>query len=170
MGYCRFFSDLLWPRQAGTTRTTSCPGHQNYAHHHLKRPSLPMNHFKAFAILALLVLLATASSAQTPATNAAPAPAAKPPLPLGIFAVAFTNVTDTSARLVFTTSEPMTSTVVVLDQDKEISRQQEPAPLEIHAIDLAGLTKGTAYHVAITGTTADGKTVTSAVVPVMATW
>ena len=93
-----------------------------------------------------------------------------PPLPLGIFAVAFTNVTDTSARLVFTTSEPMTSTVVVLDQDKEISRQQEPAPLEIHAIDLAGLTKGTAYHVAITGTTADVTVLPSAVVPVMATW
>jgi hypothetical protein len=84
-----------------------------------------------------------------------------PPSSPGIFGIGFTNVTDTSARLVFTTSEPMTTTVVVLDQDKEFARLAQPNFDEIHSVDLGQLTKGDGYHITITGITHDGQTVTS---------
>jgi len=100
--------------------------------------------------------------AQNPSVPAQPPPSTPPaPIPPGIFGVGFTNVSDSSARLVFTTSEPMTSTVVIYDQDKEFSRSSQPNPEEIHAVDLTGLSKGKEYKIAITGVTGGGQSVTS---------
>ena len=80
-----------------------------------------------------------------------------PPAIPGIFGIGFTDLTDTSARLVFTTSEPMTSTVVVEQRGKEFSRSSQPTPEEIHAVDLSGLAKGDEYLVTITAVTAQGQ-------------
>lgn len=105
-------------------------------------------------LLALLFAGNLCSASQLP-----PAPVPTTP---GIFGIGFTNVTDTSARLVFTTSEPMTSTVTVLDHDREIARVKQDAFDEIHAVDLPGLTKGVAYQVSISCVSHDGKSVVSA--------
>ena len=88
-------------------------------------------------------------------------PATPPPVPPGIFGVGFTNVTDSSARLVFTTSEPMSSTVIVTGGGREISRSSQPAFDEIHAVDLSSLPKGQACRVEIDASTHEGKTATS---------
>jgi hypothetical protein len=100
--------------------------------------------------------------ADPPATPVATQPAAPtPPANPGIFGVGFTNITDSSARLVFTTSEPMTSTVVLEHQGKEFSRSNQPNPEEIHSVDLTGLSKGEEYLATITAVSAQGKSVTS---------
>jgi hypothetical protein len=93
---------------------------------------------------------------------------AAPPVPaatLGIFGFGFTNVTDSSARLVFTTTEPMTSTVVVTDHDKVALHLVQSTFDEIHAVDLTGLMKDGDYVVTISATTHDGKSVTSERIP-----
>lgn len=110
----------------------------------------------AFLILPAMFLLRLTACAQSPPPTV-PA-ATNPP---GIFGVGFTTITDSSARLVFTTSEPMTSTVVIYDGDKEFSRSSQPDSEEIHAVDLTGLSKGKEYQVTITGVTAGGQSVTS---------
>lgn len=81
----------------------------------------------------------------------------------GIFGVGFTNVTDTSARLVFTTSEPMSATVDVMKGDANVFHVVEKNLAEIHELDLAPLSKGEKYQVLISvtdqnGTAASAKT------------
>lgn len=80
----------------------------------------------------------------------------------GIFGVGFTNVTDSSARLVFTTTEPMSSIVTVTRNGKEVARETQSALEEIHAVELKGLEKGGEYSVAISAQGKDGHSATSA--------
>ena len=99
-----------------------------------------------------------------PAMGQSPIPAqpgVSPAVPPGIFGVGFTNVADSSARLVFTTSEPMSSTVIVTSGGRDISRGSQPAFDEIHSVDLTGLPKGQACRVEIDTATHEGKTATS---------
>jgi hypothetical protein len=112
--------------------------------------------------LAILVPLLWCPPALCQTSDPAGVPTSMDP---GIFGVGFTNVTDSSARLVFTTSERMSSTVVILDHDKEAGRISQPSFDEIHAVDLTGLTKGADYRVTITAVAQDGRTVTSEAVP-----
>ena len=107
----------------------------------------------------LAPLFTFAQNPSVPAQSPSPIPAA--PIPPGIFGVGFTNITDSSARLVFTTSEPMTSTVMIYDEDKEFSRSSQSKPEEIHAVDLTGLSRGKEYKIAVTGVTVGGQSVTS---------
>ena len=123
----------------------------------------------AVAILGALLVLPVAWADAPPAPAATPAAAPAPPADPGIFAVGFTNITDSSARLVFTTSEPMKSQVIVEDQGKEVSRTNQPDLLEIHSVDITGLTKGETYQVTIAGTTAKGFTIMSEKYPLKAT-
>jgi len=104
--------------------------------------------------LAALLLFSTTILAVDPGHPIPPAPG-KP----GIFGVGFTNNTDTSARVVFTTSEPTSATIVVTANGKELSRVDQPAFDEIHSADLANLPKGEVCSIAISGVTKDGKTV-----------
>jgi len=119
----------------------------------------------ALGLAVLLSLIFPAMADNPPATTNAPPvitlPAPPPPPNPGIFGVGFTNITDTSARLVFTTSQPMTSTVVIQNQGKEVSRSTQPDAEEIHSVDLTGLSRGVDYQVVITGVTAAGVSVTS---------
>ena len=115
---------------------------------------------------ALLAAFIIAQPLYSPAADTpTPVPASRPALPKpaqpGIFGIGFTDIKDTSARLVFTTSEPMTSTVVVQNAGKEVSRTTEPTAAEIHSINLTGLGKEVEYQVAITAVTAAGVSVTS---------
>ncbi len=63
---------------------------------------------------------------------------AKTALPLGIFGVGFTNITSSSARLVFTTSESTAATVEVFDRVGSVMKVDAPAA-EIHEVALSGL-------------------------------
>jgi len=92
------------------------------------------------------------------------APAAEDPAPRQpptTFGIGFTNVTDSSARLVFTTSEPVRSTVVVSSQGREITRLPDETYDEIHAVNLTDLTKGEEYQVVVNSVTHDGRISTS---------
>ncbi len=86
-----------------------------------------------------------------------PASAVEP----AIFGVGFTNVTDSSARLVFTTTEPMSSLVTVSCDGKTIATEGQPTREEIHAVELKGLQKGKEYTAVISAQGKDGKTVVS---------
>jgi len=91
------------------------------------------------------------------------APAAEDPAPRQpptTFGIGFTNVTDSSARLVFTTSEPVRSTVVVSSQGREITRLPDETYDEIHAVNLTDLTKGEEYQVVVNSVTPNGGTTT----------
>ncbi|CAN5820877.1 hypothetical protein BH09VER1_BH09VER1_47070 [soil metagenome] len=91
---------------------------------------------------------------------------AESPLPLvparpdrpGIFGIGFTNVTGTSARLVFTTSEPMRSEVAISGDGGERMLKQD-ALEEIHAVEIGGLAKGVSYRLQISGVTNEGRVV-----------
>jgi hypothetical protein len=74
-----------------------------------------------------------------------PAQSLKPTTP-AIFAIAFTNLTDTSVRLVFTTTEPMATTVDIYDGPTPIAHLSQPAFEEIHAIPLGDATPLTRLH------------------------
>ncbi|MGB8355717.1 MAG: hypothetical protein WCD79_17590 [Chthoniobacteraceae bacterium] len=86
-----------------------------------------------------------------------------PPAPSspGIFGIGFTNITGSSARLVFTTSEPM-STIVKLSKDGLANPQiDDPEFSEIHSVNLPNLVKGGKYYVSILGATRGGLSVSS---------
>ncbi len=71
------------------------------------------------------------------------------PLPLGIFGVGFTNVTNTSARLVFTTNEPAAAKVEVFDNTGSVLKADGGAG-EIHEAALSGLKTRGEFRVVIT--------------------
>ena len=76
----------------------------------------------------------------------------------GIFGIGFTNVTDSSARLVFTTSEPMGATVDVFDGQIKILHRSEVSFEEIHAFDLDSLSRQKEYRVMISARGKEGDT------------
>ena len=115
-----------------------------------------MNQKRSFFIYTLFAWCAVHAAADR-LPSQVPAAPSEP----GIFGVGFTNVTDTSARLVFTTSEPMISTVVIFDHDKEFARSSQAVFDEVHSVNLSGLSKGEDYRITITGITHDGKSVAS---------
>ena len=96
----------------------------------------------AFCLLSTKAALAVSSASATSSDLSAP----------GIFGIGFTNVTDTSARLVFTTSEPMSTTVEVFERKKLRQRLFESSFDEIHAVLLDRLSKQKEYRVVISGT------------------
>ncbi len=79
----------------------------------------------------------------------------------GIFGIGFTNMTRFSARLVFTTSEPMSTAITIFDHDHAFARLSESSFDEVHAIDLNGLSRAAEYHITITAVTRGGKSITS---------
>lgn len=85
-----------------------------------------------------------------------------PPVPTepGIFGVGFTNVTDTSARLVFTSNAPLKATVTIAANGQE-KKLEGVAFEEIHNVDIPDLKKGQEYRISISGVTKEGKAVAS---------
>lgn len=75
-----------------------------------------------------------------------------------IFGVGFTNITDNSVKIVFTTLEQTTGTVELKIGNTVAKQVTENDASEIHRIDVNGLTPGTTYAVAIHATTAGGVT------------
>jgi hypothetical protein len=76
----------------------------------------------------------------------------------GVFAVGFTNVSDDSTRLVFTTSEPMSTRVDLFESGKLVLTRSQTSLEEIHAVPLDGLAKDHTYRVSISATDAAGVT------------
>lgn len=68
----------------------------------------------------------------------------------GIFGIGFTDKADTSARLVFTTSEPMSTTVEVYDRAAKLQSLSQPSFDEIHAVMIGALSKQEEYRIVIT--------------------
>jgi len=99
-------------------------------------------------LLALAVPMVRANAA--PAAQPGQSAASKPTVP-GIFAIGFTNVTDTSARLVFTTSEPMTTAVEIFDKSALVRHLAQPSFDEIHAVPIDHLARMKDYRVVISG-------------------
>jgi len=73
-----------------------------------------------------------------------------------IFGAGFTNVTDDSARIVFTTSEPATSVVQVAGSGTSWKLAEDNFG-EIHALPIQGLKRGESYGVTISVATRDGR-------------
>ncbi len=90
------------------------------------------------------------ASAESPAPRIPP-----PPTEPGIFGLGFTNVTGTSARLVFTTSEPMKSEITISGSGPAQSLKQDTFE-EIRAVEIGGLIQGADYAVRVTGLTRAG--------------
>jgi hypothetical protein len=95
--------------------------------------------------------------------GAGPLPAPHPSTP-GIFGICFTNVTDTSARLVFTTIEPMSAVVDVSDGKTRMLHLSESSFGEIHSVVINNLSKEKAYRVSISATGSTGAPSTAATV------
>ncbi len=72
----------------------------------------------------------------------------------GIFGIGFTNVTDTSARLVFTTRYRMIATVSLTGPDGKVINMEAPGFDQIHAVELRDLPAKT-YQVTITAKSDD---------------
>ena len=109
----------------------------------------------------LLTLCAAVPAGCTPRT--APEVSAPVPAPPDVddndsrvFAVAFTDVTDRSARLVFSTAEAAQATVVVRAGNSEVKRIAETEFAEIHRVDIGGLSTGKTYKVDIAAQTQAG--------------
>lgn len=108
-----------------------------------------MKRFQSIGVLVACLLLTTVagvSAGQSP----------QHPLHPGIFGVGFTNVTDTSARLVFTTSEPMTAVVDVFGGQTTLQHLSEPSPGEIHSFVIDRLSRQKEYRVVISASGKDG--------------
>jgi len=111
----------------------------------------------AFPVCSLssLVLAVVLNFSTTVVAAQGPSSAPDTPSAPAIFGIGFTNITDTSARLVFTTSEPMSTSVEVLDGTARVRKLEQPAFEEIHAVLLSGLSRQTKYRIVISAT---GKT------------
>lgn len=110
---------------------------------------------RLFARALQLAFIGTVFSLVVPPTAAQQSQSLHSAAP-GIFGVGFTNVTNTSARLVFTTSEPMSATVDVMNGDAKVFHVAETTLAEIHELDLATLSKGEKYRVLISATGQNG--------------
>jgi hypothetical protein len=73
-----------------------------------------------------------------------------------IFALAVTDITDTGARVVFTSTVPMRGTVNVAAGAGPARTLQEDAAREIHAFTLDGLVRGGDYTLDVRAATDDG--------------
>lgn len=107
---------------------------------------------RLFSVALPLVCFSLANATPAGAASSANQPDDRP----GIFGVGFTNITDSSARLVFTTSEPMSASIDVMDDGKTFFHLSEPTSLEIHSLVLEKLAKGKAYRVVISATGKEG--------------
>lgn len=95
-------------------------------------------------IVATAWFVAASVLAQKPATDS---PAS---VPMDVFGVGFTNVTDTSARLVFTTTHPATAQISAEASGSLAVKTSDDKPAEIHAVVLSGLERDRSYTVRIT--------------------
>ncbi len=109
-------------------------------------------------LLLIMVLALAAPPVPAAAQDRVPA-VPPPPTEPGIFGAGFTNVTGTSARLVFTTSEPMAAKVTVAGGGREIILDGKDI-LEIHAFEIGDLSKDHEYVFRIEGRTRGGRTAT----------
>ncbi len=96
-------------------------------------------------ILRFLLFIALAFGASLPLLGAASE----------IFGIGFTNLTDTSARLVFTTRYRMVATIALNGPDGKVIHVEAPVLEQIHAVELKDLSPSKIYQVTITAKSDD---------------